>query len=81
MTWVFVIALFPVAIYVTAWMLDNQDHRSGPLYWVASLLTFILLGLGMNVAQKQEPVSAWFWPVVAGLILVILALRRALKWR
>jgi cytochrome bd-type quinol oxidase subunit 2 len=81
--WVFVIVLFPVVICVTAWVFDNQDHRSGPLYWIASLLTFILLGLGMYIAhvQKEEPVPVWFWPVVAGLVLVILALRRALKWR
>jgi hypothetical protein len=83
MTWVYVIAFFPVAICVVTWVFDNQDDRSGPLYWIASLLTFILLGLAMYMAhvQKQELVPTWFWPVVAGFVLVILVLRRALKWR
>jgi cytochrome bd-type quinol oxidase subunit 2 len=83
MTWVFVIALFSVAICIVTWVFDNQEYRSGPLYWIASLLTIILLGLAMYMAhvQKQEPVPTWFWLVAAGLVLVILALRRALKWR
>jgi glucan phosphoethanolaminetransferase (alkaline phosphatase superfamily) len=83
MMWILIIALLPVAIYVVTWVFDNQEYRSGPLYWVASLLTIILLGLAMYMAdlQKQEPIPTWFWPVAAGLVLLILALRRAMKWR
>lgn len=83
MTWVFVIALFPVAICVARWVLDNHDDRSGPLFWVTSLLTFFLLGLAMYMAhvQKQGPIPTWLWLIVAALFLIILVLRRALKWR
>jgi cytochrome bd-type quinol oxidase subunit 2 len=83
MTWVLVIALSVFVICVVRWVSDSQDYGSGPLYWVASLLTISLVGLEMYMAhvQNQEPVPIWFWLVVAGLVLVILALRRALKSR
>jgi hypothetical protein len=41
MIWVFIIALSMVAIWVASWIFDHQDYYSGPLYWLASLLTFV----------------------------------------
>jgi hypothetical protein len=83
MNWIFIIALIPIAICIVRWVGDNAEYRSGPSYWLASLLTFTLLGLAMYMAhvQKHQPIPLWFWFVVAGLLLVILVLRRALKWR
>jgi hypothetical protein len=31
--------------------------------------------------HKQGPIPSWNWLVVAALVVVILLLRRALKWR
>jgi hypothetical protein len=87
MSWVLVIAIVPltlvVAIAYFVMMISEPDYRSGPLFWVATLLTFGLLGLTMYMAnvQKQGPIPTWCWIVVAVLFVVILILRRFLKWR
>jgi hypothetical protein len=54
-----------------------------PLYWSAVTLTMTLLGVTLYMAhlQHQGPIPWLFWPLVAGLLIVILLLRRALKWR
>jgi len=82
-SWVLLIALFPVAIGVARWVVDRPEDHSGPLYWVAVLLTFILLGLAMYMArvEKQGPIPTWCWIAVAALFAVIVVLRRLLKWR
>jgi len=57
-------------------------HRS-PLYRTACLLTFLLLGLSLYMAhvQRHGPIPTWMWIAVVVLIVPILLLRRALKWR
>jgi FtsH-binding integral membrane protein len=86
-SWVLVIALIPLALVIAvayfAMMVSEPEDRSGPLFWVAILLTFALLGLAMYMAhvEKQGPIPTWCWIVVAGLCVVILVLRRFLKWR
>ena len=83
MSWVLLIALFPVAIWVAGWVVDSPEDHSGPLYWVAVLLTFTLLGLPMYMAhvEKQGPIPTWCWIVAAGLFVAVLMVRRLLKWR
>jgi hypothetical protein len=81
--WVLIIALSLVAICVSRRVVEGSEGRSGPLYWIAGLLTLMLLGLAMYMAhpQKQGPIPTWSWLVVAGLFVVVLLLHRALKWR
>jgi ABC-type dipeptide/oligopeptide/nickel transport system permease component len=57
-------------------------HRS-PLYWAACLLTCLLLGLSIFMAHVHShgPIPTWMWIAVVVLIVPILLLRRALKWR
>jgi cytochrome bd-type quinol oxidase subunit 2 len=89
MTWLFVIAFFAVAFWFVRRAVERAAEFYGaglersPLYWVTSLLTFALLGLAMHMAHahKQGPVPSWLWLVSAALVVVILLLRRALKWR
>ena len=90
MSWMLVIALIlfiPLTLVATvayfAMIVSDQEYQSGPLFWVAILLTFALLGLAMYMAhvQKQGPIPTWCWIVVAVLFVVILILRRFLKWR
>lgn len=83
MGWVLIIALSLIAVCVSRWVVEGFEDRSGPLYWIAILLTLMLLGLAMYMAhlQKQGPIPPSLWFVVAGLFVVILVLRRALKWR
>jgi hypothetical protein len=57
-------------------------HRS-PLYLTACLLTVSLLGLSLYMAHvhRHGPIPTWMWIAVVMLIVPILLLRRALKWR
>ncbi|MBR1218927.1 hypothetical protein JQ557_13065 [Bradyrhizobium sp. U87765 SZCCT0131] len=54
-----------------------------PLYWSATSLTMVLLGLAMCMAylQRSGPIPPLLWIMVAVLVPAILVLRRALKWR
>jgi hypothetical protein len=89
MTWVFVIALFAVVIWFVRRAHEQAvEHAASglsrsPLYWAASLLALSLLGFAMYMVHvhKQGPIPSWHWLVVAALVVVILLLRRALKWR
>lgn len=89
MTLLLVIAYFAVMV----WFVRRARERAAehvasglsrsPLYWVTSLLTLGLLGLSVYMAhlQRQSPIPSWLWLMVAALVVVILLLRRALKWR
>jgi hypothetical protein len=54
-----------------------------PLYWSAAALTMTLLGIALYMAHlgHQGPIPWLYWPLVAVLLVVILMLRHALKWR
>ena len=89
MTWLVDVAFFAVAVWFVRRAVERSGEHSGaglersPLYWVTSLLTFGLLGLAMYMADhhKQGPVPGWLWLVCGALVVIILLLRRALKWR
>jgi hypothetical protein len=59
--WVLIIALSLIAICVSRWVVEDVQDRSGPFYWIAGLLTFMLLGLAMYMAhlQKRGPIPTW----------------------
>ncbi len=82
------------ALVLFAWFVRRSLERSGefsapdllarsPLYWSAATLTMMLLGIVLYMAHihHQRPIPWFFWPLVAVLIVAILLLRRALKWR
>jgi cytochrome bd-type quinol oxidase subunit 2 len=54
-----------------------------PLYWSATTLAMTLLGLVLYMAHlgHQGPIPWLFWPLAGILTIIILLLRRALKWR
>ncbi|KWV50489.1 hypothetical protein AS156_14280 [Bradyrhizobium macuxiense] len=54
-----------------------------PLYWVSNALVAILLALVLYIARidTQSPVPAFLWLAVLVIIVALLFLRRALKWR
>lgn len=54
-----------------------------PLYWSTAALTMTLLGLSLYMARlgNERPIPWPYWPIVIALFIVILLLRRALKWR
>ena len=89
MTWVFVIAIFAVMIWFVRRARERADEYAAaglsrsPLYWVTILLTFTLLGLAMYMVHvhHQGPIPTVLWLLVAVLFVIILLLRRALKWR
>jgi hypothetical protein len=89
MTWLIYLAAFASIFWLVKRARERAGELSGaglersPLYWTASLLTLGLLALAMYMAhlQKQGPIPGWLWLVVAALVVVILLLRRALKWR
>src|SRR4051812_26410734 len=57
--------------------------RLSPLYWVSNALVAVLLGLVLYIAHihNQSPVPAFLWLAAFGIIVALLFLRRALKWR
>ena len=55
-----------------------------PLHWVSNALVAILLALVLYIAHihnNQSPVPASLWIVVLAIIVALLFLRQALKWR
>jgi hypothetical protein len=87
--WILLIGFSVFASFVMRRTRDNAAEYAAtgmarsPLYWTAAALTLSLLGLSLYMAHLQErgPIPWLYWPLVAVLLVVILLLRRALKWR
>jgi len=54
-----------------------------PLYWMSNVLALLLVALVLYIAHihHQSPVPAFLWFTVFAIIVALLCLRRALKWR
>lgn len=54
-----------------------------PLYWLSNALVLVLLALVMYIAHihHQSPVPPFVWFTVVAVIMALLVMRRALKWR
>lgn len=54
-----------------------------PVYWLSNALVAVLLGLVLYMAHihKQSPVPAFLWFAALAIIVALLFLRRALRWR
>jgi hypothetical protein len=54
---------------------------TSPLYLTASGLAVLLVGLTTWMAGRTNDVPAPWWILTGAMVLTILALRQALKWR
>ncbi|WP_247328131.1 hypothetical protein [Bradyrhizobium sp. 21] len=63
--------------------LTATNFSRSPLYWVSNALVAILLALVLYIAHihHHSPVPAFLWFVALAIIVALLFLRRALKWR
>jgi hypothetical protein len=54
-----------------------------PLYWLPNALVGLLLALVLYIAHihNEEPVPSFLWFAVFAIIVALLVLRRALRWR
>lgn len=52
-----------------------------PLYWLSNSLVGLLLALVLYIAHIQSPVPPFLWLAALAIIVALLFLRRALKWR
>lgn len=54
-----------------------------PLYWASNALVALLLALVLYIAHihNQSPVPIFVWFAALAIIVALLFLRRALKWR
>jgi L-asparagine transporter-like permease len=54
-----------------------------PLYWMSSALALLLIVLVLYITHihHQSPVPVFLWFTVFAIIVALLFLRRALKWR
>lgn len=54
-----------------------------PLYWLSNALVGLLLALVLYIAHihNQAPVPTLLWFAVFAIIVALLFLRRALRWR
>lgn len=54
-----------------------------PLYWLSNALVGLLLALVLYIAHTHDhsPVPSFLWFAALAIIVALLFLRRALKWR
>jgi len=63
--------------------LEPTGIMRSPLYWTSNALVVVLMALLLYVLRTRlhSPVPAFFWFAIGANIIVLLVLRRALKWR
>lgn len=86
--------IFPLAFFALCWWFAKRAHDRAreceptgmlrsPLYWGSHGLVVVLLALALYIARThhQSPVPPLLWFAVAAIIVALLVMRRALKWR
>ena len=89
MAWILAIGVCAFLYWITRRAREHAAEHAAtgvlrsPLYWSAAALTMTLLGLVLYMAHlgHEGPIPWPFWPLASILIIAILLLRRALKWR
>ncbi|MBR1068867.1 hypothetical protein [Bradyrhizobium liaoningense] len=89
MSWVIALASFGFYWWLTrratepATELAPTGLLRSPLYWVSNALAVVLLALVMYIAHihHQSAVPPFVWFTVLAVIVALLVMRRALKWR
>jgi hypothetical protein len=84
--WTYLIIVAGFFLLVLARRGRNQERAASgmltsPLYLTASGLSVLLVGVTMYMASLRHDVSWGWWIVVGAMVIAILAMRRALKWR
>jgi formate-dependent nitrite reductase membrane component NrfD len=89
MSWIIALASFGFYWWLTrrasgrAAELAAAGIMRSPLYWVSNALVAVLLVLVLYIAHihNQSPVPAFLWIAAIAIMVALLFLRRALKWR
>ena len=89
MSWIIAIACFSFCWWLTrraterATELASTGLLRSPFYWLSNALVLVLLALVMYIAHihHQSSVPRFVWFTVVAVIVALLVLRRALKWR
>jgi hypothetical protein len=89
MDWIIVLAFFGYCWWRVARARERTAELAATgilrsrLYWVSNALVAILLALVLYIAHihDQSPVPAFLWFAAFVIIVALLVLRRALKWR
>jgi hypothetical protein len=89
MSWIIALAFFSFCWWFTrtagqrtAELAPTGILRS-PFYWGSNALVLLLLVLVLYIAHihHQSPIPTFLWFAVFAIIVALLFLRRALKWR
>ena len=89
MEWIIGLAVLGFFFWLTRWAhrrtseLEPTGIMRSPLYWTSNALVVVLIALLLYVLRTRmhSPVPAFFWFAIGANIIVLLVLRRALKWR
>ena len=89
MSWIIALAFLGFCWWLTrraserATELAPTGMLRSPLYWVSNALALVLLALVLYIAHihHQSPVPPFVWFTVFAIIVALLVMRRALKWR
>jgi len=86
MSWIIFLAFFVFCF----WLARRAHNRNAeieptgilrsPLYWTSHALVMLLIGLALYMAHFRTA-SALMWLVLAAIVVALLFIRRALKWR
>lgn len=89
MNWLIALAFFGVCWWRVAKARERAAELTAagiglsPLYCVSNALVAVLLGLVLYIAHihNQSPVPGFLWLAALAIIVALVFLRRALKWR
>lgn len=89
MSWIIALASFGFYLWLTRRATERATELAptgllrSPLYWLSNALVLVLLALVIYIAHihHQSPVPLFVWFTVFAVIVALLVLRRALKWR
>jgi hypothetical protein len=86
--------IISIAVLGFFWWLTRRAHQRtselaptgimrSPLYWTSNALVVVLIALLLYVLRTRvhSPVPTFFWFAISANVVVLLVLRRALKWR
>jgi uncharacterized membrane protein YoaK (UPF0700 family) len=89
MSWIIAFAYFGFWWWLARRASERATERAptgilrSPLYWVSNAVALVLLALVLYIAHihHQSPVPPLVWFTVFAIIVALLVMRRALKWR
>ena len=87
MSWIVALASFGFYWWLTRRATERATELAptgllrSPLYWLSNALVLVLLALVIYMAHHQSSVLPFVWFTVFAVIVALLVIRRALKWR